>query len=68
MNFLVDENLSPRVAELLAKAGHDAVHVRDLQATSAPDTTIMQLAAADGRTIIFRRHRLRRAPGPRPRD
>ncbi|MEV0165081.1 DUF5615 family PIN-like protein [Nonomuraea fuscirosea] len=50
MNFLVDENLSPRVAELLAKAGHDAVHVRDLQATSAPDTTIMQLAAADGRT------------------
>jgi predicted nuclease of predicted toxin-antitoxin system len=40
VNFLVDENLSPRVAELLTKAGHDAVHVRDLQATSAPDTTI----------------------------
>ncbi|GAA3232139.1 DUF5615 family PIN-like protein [Nonomuraea helvata] len=52
MNFLVDENLSPRVAELLTKAGHDAVHVRDLQATSAPDTTIMELAVADGRTII----------------
>ncbi|MGP3921269.1 DUF5615 family PIN-like protein [Nonomuraea sp. 10N515B] len=44
MNFLVDENLSPRVAELLTKTGHDAVHVRDLQATSAPDTTIMELA------------------------
>ncbi|TMR09775.1 hypothetical protein ETD86_42155 [Nonomuraea turkmeniaca] len=52
MNFLVDENLSPRVAELLTKAGHDAVHVRDLQATRAPDTTIMELAVADSRTII----------------
>ncbi|WP_084964566.1 DUF5615 family PIN-like protein [Thermoactinospora rubra] len=52
MNFLVDENLSPRVAELLTKAGHNAVHVRDLQATSAPDTTIMELAVADGRVII----------------
>ncbi|WP_169983934.1 DUF5615 family PIN-like protein [Microbispora sp. H10836] len=52
MNFLVDENLSPRVAELLAKAGHDVVHVRDLQATSAPDSTVMALAAADGRVII----------------
>ncbi|MEV0144760.1 MULTISPECIES: DUF5615 family PIN-like protein [unclassified Nonomuraea] len=52
MNFLVDENLSPRVAELLTKAGHDAVHVRDLQATSAPETTIMELAVADSRTII----------------
>ncbi|MET9341601.1 DUF5615 family PIN-like protein [Nonomuraea sp. NPDC003804] len=52
MNFLVDENLSPRVAELLTKAGHNATHVRDLLATSAPDTMIMELAIVDGRTII----------------
>lgn len=52
MNFLIDENLSPRVAELLTKAGHDAVHVRDLQATSAPDSTIMALAMADNRVIV----------------
>ncbi|MEU7835860.1 DUF5615 family PIN-like protein [Nonomuraea sp. NPDC049129] len=52
MNFLIDENLSPRVAELLTKAGHDAVHVRDLQATSAPDSTIMALALADSRVIV----------------
>ncbi|WP_214109285.1 DUF5615 family PIN-like protein [Acrocarpospora catenulata] len=52
MNFLIDENLSPRVAELLTKAGHDSVHVRDLDATSAPDTTVMTLAVADGRVII----------------
>ncbi|GIH73527.1 MULTISPECIES: DUF5615 family PIN-like protein [Sphaerimonospora] len=52
MNFLVDENLSPRVAELLTKADHDAVHVRDLQAKGAPDTTIMALAVASGRVIV----------------
>ncbi|WP_157522068.1 DUF5615 family PIN-like protein [Herbidospora cretacea] len=52
MNFLIDENLSPRVAELLSKAGHDAVHVRDLHATSAPDATIMELAVYGGRVIV----------------
>ncbi|MBO3751974.1 DUF5615 family PIN-like protein [Streptosporangiaceae bacterium NEAU-GS5] len=52
MNLLVDENLSPRVAELLTKAGHNAVHVRDLRATSAPDTAIMALAVAGQRVII----------------
>lgn len=30
MRFLLDNNLSHRVCEVLAKAGHDAVHVRDL--------------------------------------
>lgn len=41
MRFLVDENLSPGLARLLAEAGHDAVHVRDVG-----------LAAADDRAII----------------
>ena len=52
MRFLVDENLSPRVADLLAKAGHDASHVRDLQAASAPDSAVMTLAADDDRVIL----------------
>lgn len=52
MRFLVDENLSFRVAELLTKSDHDAVHVRDLQAKSAPDATIMDLATASDRVII----------------
>jgi predicted nuclease of predicted toxin-antitoxin system len=35
VKFLVDENLSPRGAELLSKSGHDAIHVRDLDARGA---------------------------------
>ncbi|NAS25360.1 hypothetical protein GT755_27205 [Herbidospora sp. NEAU-GS84] len=48
----VDENLPPRVAELLSKAGHNAVHVRDLHSTSAPDATIMELAVQGGRLVV----------------
>ena len=39
MRFLIDENLSWRLTELLTKAGHDAIRLRDLDATGAPDTT-----------------------------
>lgn len=52
MRFLVDENLSPQVAALLSKEGHDATHVYDLQAASAPDATLMAIAATDDRIII----------------
>jgi predicted nuclease of predicted toxin-antitoxin system len=52
VRFLIDENLSPRVAELLTKSGHDAVHVRDLDAKSAADLTIVDLATKDSRVII----------------
>jgi predicted nuclease of predicted toxin-antitoxin system len=52
MRFLIDENLSRRLAELLTKAGHDAVHVRDLDAAGAPDTEIVTLATRDDRIIV----------------
>jgi predicted nuclease of predicted toxin-antitoxin system len=52
VRFLVDENLSTRLADLLAKAGHDTVHVRDLEAAGASDAAIMALAVADDRIII----------------
>jgi predicted nuclease of predicted toxin-antitoxin system len=52
MRFLIDENISWRVAELLTKAGHDAVHVRDLNAEGVDDTDVMALAARDERVII----------------
>ncbi|MCX6538980.1 MAG: DUF5615 family PIN-like protein [Acidobacteria bacterium] len=52
MKFLVDNALSPRVAELLQEAGHDAVHVRSRGLHAADDEELFALAAAEGRTII----------------
>ncbi len=40
MRFVIDNALSPEVAELLTVAGHDAVHVRDLALESAADEVI----------------------------
>ncbi len=52
MRLLVDQNLPPRLASLLSDAGHDAVHVRDLDLAKAPDAAILDLAVAEDRTII----------------
>ena len=38
MRFLLDNNLSPRLGELLRAAGHDVVHVRDIGHGAAPPT------------------------------
>jgi predicted nuclease of predicted toxin-antitoxin system len=45
LRFLVDNVLSPVVAEELDKAGHDALHVRDLGMQAAADERIFDLAA-----------------------
>lgn len=52
MRFLVDANVSPDVARLLAAAGHDAVAVRDVQLQDAPDDEILDWAVGDERVII----------------
>jgi predicted nuclease of predicted toxin-antitoxin system len=52
VRFLVDENLSRSLADLLTKAGQDAVHVRDLEAAGSSDLAIMTLAAEDERIIL----------------
>jgi predicted nuclease of predicted toxin-antitoxin system len=52
VKLLVDENLPPRIAALLVDVGHDAVHVRDLDAPGASGPEIIALALADARTII----------------
>ena len=52
MRFLVDNALSPLVAEGLCEAGHDAVHVRELDMQRAEDAAIFDLAAREDRIVV----------------
>lgn len=52
MRFLIDNALSPVVAEGLRQADHDALHVRDLGLAVADDVTIFEHAERDQRVII----------------
>jgi len=49
LKFLVDNAVSPLVAEALRAAGHNAVHVRDYGIQTAPDRQILARAADEGR-------------------
>ena len=49
MRFLVDANLSPRVATKLSEAGHDAVHVFERDLGEATDHAILEAAGTDDR-------------------
>lgn len=52
MKFLLDENLSPLLSELLADAGHDAVHVRDLDLKQSRDEIILDTARRETQVVI----------------
>lgn len=52
MRFLLDQNLAPALVDHLSEAGHDAVHVRDLDMSRSPDEEVMSTAAADDRVLI----------------
>ena len=52
MKFLIDNALSPLVAEGLKKAGYDAVHVREFDLQSKEDDEIFQFAGRAGRILI----------------
>jgi predicted nuclease of predicted toxin-antitoxin system len=52
VRFLVDANLSPRLAEWLQSQGHDATHVFELGLNEAGDRRILE-EAANRREILL---------------
>jgi predicted nuclease of predicted toxin-antitoxin system len=52
VRFLLDANLSPAVARRLSGAGHDAIHVADLDLLTAADPAIMRAAVEADRVLV----------------
>lgn len=52
MRFLVDESLSARLASGLTQAGHDAVHLGELQLLGAQDEAVLAAAGGSGRVLV----------------
>ena len=52
MRFLVDNALSTVVADELQRAGHEALHVRDLGMQASTDVEIFELARSDDRVLV----------------
>ncbi len=52
MKLLLDENLSPWVAQQLCRDGIDACHVRDRGMLGTPDTQVLDKAYAEDRVVV----------------
>ena len=52
MRFLIDNALSPLVAEELRQAGHDATHVREQGLESANDREVFDAASHENRILV----------------
>jgi predicted nuclease of predicted toxin-antitoxin system len=52
VRFLIDNALSPVLAERLNDAGHEAVHVREYDLQAAPDDQVFERAQAEQRVLV----------------
>ena len=52
MRFLIDNALSPIVADVLRRRGHDATHVRDHGLQAAQDDVILARARDDDSVLV----------------
>lgn len=52
MRLLIDNALSPALADLLRNAGHQAVHVREVGLHHADDAEIFERAAAEDSVLV----------------
>ena len=52
MKFLVDNNLSPILAKILGSAGHDVIHVREIDLQAATDEVILASACRAARSYL----------------
>ena len=52
MRFLVDLNLSPRLADQLCALGHDAVHGEARSLHSEPDDVVLDTARSEDRILL----------------
>ncbi len=52
MRFLIDNALSPVLADKLRAAGHDSIHVRQYALQAATDEAIFERAADENRVLI----------------
>ena len=54
MKFYLDEGLSPHIAELVRRAGGDAVSAHDADARGLEDAEQLQRAASEQRCVVTR--------------
>jgi predicted nuclease of predicted toxin-antitoxin system len=52
VRFLIDNALSPVVAERLRLAGHDVLHVRERGMHAATDEAVLAFARTDNRVVV----------------